>query len=99
MRKFLGNYALGLWLWVAFLLSWGLQLATHSGTWSEFWNATAENWESEFLQLLTFVVLSRFFIFHDSPQSRDGSDRMQADLREIKLTQHGILQRIKGKSE
>lgn len=49
----------------------------------EFLSATFENWQSEFLQLLTFVVLATYFIHKDSPQSRDGDDKMMAQLSRI----------------
>lgn len=54
----------------------------------EFWNsflaATLENWQSEFLQLFSFVVLATFLIHRDSPQSRDGDDEMTADIKAIR---------------
>ena len=37
----------------------------------EFLEATAENWESEFLQLFTFVLLTRFLYQKGSAESRD----------------------------
>jgi hypothetical protein len=49
----------------------------------EFWARTFENWQSEFLQLFTFVILSTYLIHKSSPQSRDGSDQMQAQLDRI----------------
>lgn len=51
--------------------------------WPTFWQATFENWQSEFLQLLTFVVLAKHLIHRDSPQSRDGDDEMQAKIDKI----------------
>ena len=50
----------------------------------EFLSATFENWQSEFLQLFTFVVLATYFIHKNSPQSRDGDDKMREDIKEIK---------------
>ncbi len=49
----------------------------------EFMSATFENWQSEFLQLFSFVVLATYLIHKDSPQSRDGDDRMEAKLDQI----------------
>jgi hypothetical protein len=43
-----------------------------------------ENWQSEFLQLLSFVVLATYFIHRGSPQSRDSADEMSADIKAIK---------------
>jgi hypothetical protein len=51
--------------------------------WPEFWQSTLENWQSEFLQLLTFVVLTSVLIFHGSPESRDSDDEMSAALERI----------------
>lgn len=61
----------------------------------QFLSATFENWESEFLQLLTFVILSTFFIHRNSPQSRDGDDEMQARLKRIESLLEG--KPVKGK--
>jgi hypothetical protein len=36
-----------------------------------FWQATAENWESEFLQMAAFVVLTVFLYQKGSPESKD----------------------------
>src|SRR5918998_5443015 len=46
------------------------------------WNwsrATFENWQSEFLQLLTFVILTSFLIFKGSPESKE-DDELQKEL-------------------
>ncbi|HWB89053.1 MAG TPA: DUF6766 family protein [Acidimicrobiia bacterium] len=55
---------------------------------SDFWNSflasVLENWQSEFLQLASFVVFATYFIHRGSPQSRDGSDEMAADIKAIK---------------
>jgi hypothetical protein len=47
-----------------------------------FWEATAENWESEFLQMGMFVVLTCFLYQKGSPESRDpegGDDPVDND--------------------
>lgn len=49
----------------------------------EFASATLENWQSEFLQLLTFVVLTSFLIHKGSAESRDGEDEIKARLTRI----------------
>lgn len=55
--------------------------------WNEFWMdfgaATFENWQSEFLQLLTFVTLTSFLIHKGSPESKDGDEEMKAMLERI----------------
>ncbi|HKI27918.1 MAG TPA: DUF6766 family protein, partial [Actinomycetota bacterium] len=43
-----------------------------------------ENWQSEFLQLFSFVVLAAAFIHRGSSESRDSDDRMEQMLKEIK---------------
>ena len=51
-----------------------------------FWQwaeATFENWQSEFLQLFTFVVLTTFLLHRNSHESRDSDDEMQASLQRI----------------
>ena len=42
--------------------------------------STLENWQSEFLQLLTFVVLTSFLIHKGSHESKDSTDKMQKSL-------------------
>lgn len=44
---------------------------------------TLENWQSEFLQLLWQVGGLAFFLFLGSPQSKEGSDRLEAKVDEI----------------
>ncbi len=51
---------------------------------NEFMRATLENWQSEFLQLFTFVVLATYLIHKGSPQSKDGDEETRKMLREIK---------------
>ena len=50
---------------------------------NEFAQSTLENWQSEFLQLFSFVVLSAVFIHHGSAESKDSDDRMEQTLRRI----------------
>jgi hypothetical protein len=49
----------------------------------EFGQSTLENWQSEFLQLFSFVVLSAVLLHHGSPESRDSDDRMEEALKRI----------------
>lgn len=44
---------------------------------------TMENWQSEFLQLLTFVILTAFLIHKGSHESRDEDDRTEERLERI----------------
>ena len=45
--------------------------------------ATLENWQSEFLQLLTFVVLTAYFIHKGSHESKDEDERVESMLHDI----------------
>jgi hypothetical protein len=45
--------------------------------------STLENWQSEFLQLLSFVVLAALFIHNGSSESRDSGEKVEASLRRI----------------
>jgi hypothetical protein len=51
--------------------------------WPEFGASTLENWQSEFLQLLSMVVLTSFLVHKGSAESKDGNDKMQAALARI----------------
>jgi hypothetical protein len=46
--------------------------------------ATFENWQSEFLQLFAFVVLTTFLIHRHSHESRDSQDKMEQEIKEIR---------------
>jgi hypothetical protein len=49
----------------------------------EFMVAVFENWQSEFLQLWAFVVLTTYFIHRNSPQSRDNDDENAERIEKI----------------
>ncbi|HXF71224.1 MAG TPA: DUF6766 family protein [Actinomycetota bacterium] len=49
----------------------------------EFGQSTLENWQSEFLQLFSFVVMSAVLIHRGSAESKDGSDRIERKVDEI----------------
>jgi hypothetical protein len=49
-----------------------------------FGQSTLENWQSEFLQLFSFVVLSAVLIHRGSAESKDSDERMERTLQEIK---------------
>jgi succinate dehydrogenase hydrophobic anchor subunit len=49
-----------------------------------FSQSTLENWQSEFLQLFSFVVLAAILIHRGSAESRDSDDQMQEMLKEIR---------------
>ncbi|MFN2590401.1 MAG: DUF6766 family protein [Actinomycetota bacterium] len=48
-----------------------------------FSQSTLENWQSEFLQLFSFVVLSAVLIHRGSAESKDSDDRMEEILKRI----------------
>lgn len=50
----------------------------------DFGRATLENWQSEFLQLFSFVVLSAVLIHRGSAESKDGQDRIEQKVDEIR---------------
>jgi len=50
---------------------------------SEFGQSTLENWQSEFLQLFSFVTLAALFIHKGSAESKDGDEKVEASLRRI----------------
>jgi NTP pyrophosphatase (non-canonical NTP hydrolase) len=63
--------------------------------WNEFWASffkdTFENWQSEFLQLLTFVSLTAFLMHRGSPESKDADEQMEKRLDRIEAS----LKRLK----
>ncbi|AZS12549.1 hypothetical protein HWB99_gp013 [Mycobacterium phage DrLupo] len=60
----------------AFLVSWSLQLVAmlpevSEKGWHEFWAATFENWQSEFLQLVVQAVLIQSWLFRYGFKAKD----------------------------
>jgi succinate dehydrogenase hydrophobic anchor subunit len=49
----------------------------------DFGQSTLENWQSEFLQLFSFVVLAAAYIHHGSGESKDGTDRVEEMLKRV----------------
>src|SRR5687767_14481903 len=49
----------------------------------DFSQATLENWQSEFLQLFSFVVLAALLVHKGSAESKDSDDRMEESLKRI----------------
>ena len=60
----------------------GTSVTVGDYVWS-FGQSTFENWQSEFLQLLAFVVLTAFLVHVGSPESRDSDEETQAALERI----------------
>ena len=59
------------------------QPAEIKGFFQEFSASTLENWQSEFLQLFSFVVMSALLIHHGSAESKDSEDRIEEIVRRI----------------
>ena len=60
------------------------QVAHFSDFWVEFGQSTLENWQSEFLQLFSFVVVAAVLIHRGSGESKDGTDRIEKTVNEIR---------------
>jgi hypothetical protein len=58
-------------------------LPTLGGFLVAFGQSTLENWQSEFLQLFSFVVVSAVLIHRGSAESKDGDERIERQLKEI----------------
>ncbi len=58
---------------------------------NDFSKATLENWQSEFLQLFSFVVLAALLMHHGSAESKDSDERIEAIVKRIekKLEEKG----------
>jgi hypothetical protein len=59
------------------------------GFWAEFGQATFENWQSEFLQLGSFVIAGAYFVYKGSSESGDADARIEAKLDAL-LAARGI---------
>jgi hypothetical protein len=44
---------------------------------------TFQNWQSEFLEVLLLIVLTKYFLHKGSPESRDGQDEQMAAIKRI----------------
>ena len=44
---------------------------------------TFQNWQSEFLEVLLLIVLTKYFLHKGSPESRDSQDEMMAAIERI----------------
>ena len=66
-----------------------------------FWtwmSATFENWQSEFLQLFTMVVLTAFLIHKGRSESKDSDDETMLELAEIRRQLSELTSRGKEKA-
>lgn len=57
----------------------------------EFLASTFENWQSEFLQLFTMVILTSILSFKGSPESRDSEEKTESALARIEKKLNGFV--------
>jgi len=58
--------------------------------------ATFENWQSEFLQVFVFIVLTTFLVHRQSHESPDTDYETEASLRRIEAKLDALEARVKG---
>jgi hypothetical protein len=63
---------------------------------AQFWTLTLENWQSEFLHIKLFVLLTSFLVHKGSADSRDGDDRIEEGIERIE-ERPGRLEGDRGK--
>jgi uncharacterized protein DUF6766 len=86
---FLAAWALQTWTgWVEFVADQAShgEVATAFGDGGYIWSwaqATFENWQSEFLQVFVFIVLTTFLVHRKSHESPDTDYDTEAALRRI----------------
>ena len=59
------------------------ELFAWSGYWIYFGGRWAENAQSEWLQLLTFVVLTAFLVHKGSHESKDSDERLERKIDQL----------------
>jgi Rho termination factor, N-terminal domain len=57
--------------------------------WYDFWEATLENWQSEFLQLATFTIAAAYLVYKGSSESPDSDERVEQKLDAL-LMERGL---------
>jgi hypothetical protein len=62
--------------------------------WEQFWQSTFENWQSEFLQVATFVIATAYLVFTKSAESNDSDERIERKLDAVLDNQLVIAQMI-----
>jgi hypothetical protein len=61
-----------------------------SDFWEQFGQSTFENWQSEWLQVATFVIATAYLIYKGSAESADSEERIEAKLDAL-LEERGIF--------
>ena len=97
---FLGAWILQTWTgWVEFVADQQAhgQAAVAFGPDGYIWpwaQATFENWQSEFLQVFVFIVLTTFLVHRKSHESPDTDHATEAALRRIEARLAAMEQRM-----
>jgi hypothetical protein len=97
---FLGAWALQTWTgWVEFVAEQQAhgEIAEAFGDGGYIWSwaqATFENWQSEFLQVFVFIVLTTFLVHRGSHESPDTDYENEAALRRIEAKVDALEQRL-----
>jgi hypothetical protein len=63
------------------------QFARLSNLWASSGTSTLENWQSEFVRLFSFMVVSAVLIHHTSCETKDGTERTERAVAEIRTMQ------------
>ena len=98
---FLAAWALQTWTgWVEFVSEQGShgQTAQAFGPDGYVWSwaqATFENWQSEFLQVFVFIVLTTFLVHRKSHESPDTDYETEASLRRIEAKLDALEREVK----
>lgn len=66
---------------------------------TEFAQSTLENWQSEFLQLFSFVVLAALYVHKGSAESKDSDKKIEASLRRIEESLGTLPEAARGSSQ
>jgi len=53
----------------------------------EFGQSTLENWQSEYLRLFSFMVVSAVLIHHSSCETKDATERTERAVAEVRTMQ------------
>jgi hypothetical protein len=97
---FLGAWALQTWTgWVEFVSQQAAlgQSAEAFGPDGYVWawaQSTFENWQSEFLQVFTFIVLTTFLVHRRSHESPDADYESEASLRRIEAKVDALARKV-----
>jgi hypothetical protein len=97
---FLGAWALQTWTgWVEYVAaqreSGLVPTAFDDGGYVWSWaQATFENWQSEFLQVFVFIVLTTFLVHRNSHESPDTDYENEASLRRIEAKLDALDARV-----